>query len=72
MFKESRIRSLIKGLIWRIFALLNSWIISWIVLGILGCSSFFVSALLMNVTGLIIFYIYERIWNKINNGKYIE
>jgi len=72
MFKETKARSMIKGLIWRVFAFLNSWSVSWLVLGVMHASSFFISALAMNITGLIVFYIYERVWNRINKGRYID
>jgi uncharacterized membrane protein len=71
IYKETKTRSIVKSAVWRLFAFLNSWGISWIVLGLLHSSSFFLSALAMNVTGFIIFYLYERVWNKINKGRYV-
>jgi len=28
------------------------------------------NAIIMNVTGMVMFYFHERIWNRINDGKY--
>lgn len=70
-YRETKTRSAVKAGLWRIFAFLNSWGISWLVLGLLHSSSFFLSALAMNVTGFIIFYIYERVWDKIKKGRYV-
>lgn len=68
-FKETKTRSLIKAIVWRLVAFLNSYLVLVLIFGIHGA---FLPALVMNITGLIVFYIYERIWNKINKGKYQE
>jgi uncharacterized membrane protein len=67
-YKETKTRSLIKLILWRIVAFLNSWI----VLSLTINNSAFNNALIMNITGLMIFYFYERIWNNIQKGKYIK
>jgi uncharacterized membrane protein len=67
-YKETKTRSLIKSILWRIVAFLNSWI----VLSLTINNSAFNNALIMNITGLMIFYFYERIWNNIQKGKYIK
>jgi len=30
------------------------------------------NAVIMNVTGIVYFYLYERLWNKSQKGRYIE
>jgi hypothetical protein len=65
--KESKTRSIIKTIIWRIIATLNSYF----VLMYLNNSNKenLYKAVFMNVTGFFIYYFYERIWNFIKWGK---
>ena len=65
MYKETKTRSVVKALLWRVLATANSYLI---------LTSGFTStnigaALLMNFTGLISYFYYERLWNKIKTGK---
>lgn len=64
---ETKFRSLLKSIMWRIIAFLNSWYI----LSLSISESAFDNALFMNITGLFIFYVHERIWNYIHIGRYI-
>jgi|TARA_B100000029_G_scaffold505049_1_gene585042 uncharacterized membrane protein len=66
MFKETRGRSTKKSISWRLIAFSNSWMI--LTLGLTELP--FWNAVIMNVTGMIFFYFHERIWNRINDGKY--
>ena len=63
---ETKKRSVIKSIIWRVIATLNSYTIL--------SAGFFdgnlINAIMMNVTGLAIMYFYERIWSKIDYGRY--
>ena len=68
LYRETKVRSFIKSAVWRIFAFLNSAIVL-LCFGKPILASL-TMALVMNITGFIIFYIYERIWNNINKGKY--
>jgi uncharacterized membrane protein len=68
MFKETRQRSLRKSIGWRIVAVVNSYI----VLSLYLTDSPLYNAILMNITGAILYYIYERVWNNTNDGRYIE
>ena len=68
MFKETRGRSTKKSISWRIIAFTNSWII----LALSMPEVPLCNALIMNVTGMIMFYFHERIWNKISIGKHAE
>ena len=67
MFEETQVRSITKTVLWRIIAVLNSFIISWIffetILIALG------AAVAMNVTGFFIYYLYERVWNRVQWGR---
>ncbi len=64
---ESKKRSFVKSLIWRIIATIN---------GIVG-TYFFIDnisqsikiGIFANFTGMILYYIHERIWNKIKWEK---
>ena len=67
MFKESKKRSLYKTISWRLVAIINSWV----TLSVVDIESNLWMALFMNFTGLILFYIYERVWNNVNYGKEI-
>jgi len=66
--KETKSRSIRKAISWRLVAFVNSWL----VLSISITHSDVINALAMNVTGFILFYIFERVWNKINYGRYYE
>jgi uncharacterized membrane protein len=58
---------MVKAIFWRFAATANSYII----LELLNKkSSNLKLAIVMNITGLVIFYSYERIWNKIKWGKH--
>jgi uncharacterized membrane protein len=68
MFKETKKRSIFKSLSWRVVAVLNSWT----VLSLMITKSNFWNAIIMNISGFIFFYIFERIWNKIKFGRVEE
>lgn len=64
MYKETKKRTLVKTIIWRIIATLNSFAILTI-----NLKDNLKSAILMNITGFIIYYFFERIFNNIKWGK---
>ena len=66
MFRETKKRSFIKAVGWRLIAVLNSYI----VLIVYITDSPLFSALAMNITGAVLYYIYERGWNKSAHGRY--
>jgi len=68
MFKETKKRSIFKAISWRVVAVLNSWT----VLSLMITKSNFWNAIIMNVSGFIFFYIFERVWNKIKFGRIEE
>ena len=62
--KETRLRSVIKTIGWRIIAIINSFVVL-----ISGLSDNALSnALYMNLTGVIFYYFYERTCNHIPHG----
>lgn len=66
--EETKTRSVVKTIAWRIIAILNSY-------AILTCgitSGALKNALLMNLTGFFVYYFFERICNKIPYGKTIQ
>lgn len=66
-YKDSHIRSLLKGISWRITGTLDTILLSWI---ITGQFKFAITIGLTEViTKIILYYFHERIWNKINYGK---
>jgi hypothetical protein len=68
MFRETKKRSIFKSISWRLVAVINSWTI----LSLMITNSNFWNAIIMNITGFIFFYIFERAWNNINFGKIEE
>jgi len=65
---ETKKRTLFKTISWRVVAILNSFL----VLTVNVTDSNFWNAIYMNITGFIIYYVFDRIWSKINYGRYTE
>lgn len=65
MFVETKKRTILKTISWRMVAILNSFL----VLTVNITDNNFLNALYMNITGFVIYYGFERIWNKIKYGK---
>jgi uncharacterized membrane protein len=68
VFKETRERSVRKSIGWRIVAVINSYII----LAMYFTDSPLYNAILMNITGAVLYYVYERLWNNSRKGRYLE
>ena len=66
MIVETKKRSLVKTISWRVVAILNSFL----VLTFNVTDNNFLNALYMNITGFFIYYIFDRIWSNINYGRY--
>ncbi len=60
---EDRFRSFIKSICWRVIAVLNGWGSAYFFIGDLKKS--FLISLVANVIGFVLYYIHERVWNKI-------
>lgn len=65
---ETKTRTTYKAVSWRMLAVINSWAI----LSLSLTDSNLLNAIYMNITGFFVFYIFERIWSKINYGRYNE
>lgn len=68
MFIETKKRTLFKSISWRMVAILNSFL----VLTLNLTDNNLLNALYMNITGFVVFYVFERIWNKIKYGRLEE
>ena len=68
MFRETRKRSLRKSIGWRVTAFSNSWMI--LEFGLTDIPLY--NAIIMNVLGVVYFYMYERLWDKSQSGRYSE
>lgn len=63
---ETKKRTTVKVISWRIVAIINSWAILTIGIGNTNLQK----ALLMNLTGFFTFYVFERLWSKIDYERY--
>ena len=68
MIRESRNRTIVKTFSWRIIAVLNAYLI----LSVDLTEDDFLNALFMNISGLITYYFFDRLWSKVNYGRTIE
>ena len=64
---ETRKRHIAKSISWRGLATTNSFLVL-----SLGFGGKLENAIIMNITGMIVMYYFERIWSKINYGRHIE
>jgi uncharacterized membrane protein len=64
---ETKKRHLLKTISWRVLATTNSFL----VLSMDYESNLF-NAVFMNITGMLVMFYFERIWSKIDYGRYIE
>jgi len=67
-FRETKTRSTSKSVSWRIIAFLNSWFI--LAVGLTDVPLW--NAIIMNLTGILFFYIHERVWDNVDYGRYSE
>ena len=67
-FRETKSRSTSKSDTWTIIAFLNSWFV--LVVGLTDIPLW--NAVIMNLTGILFFYIHERVWDNFDYGRYIE
>lgn len=65
--KESKTRTAVKTIIWRLIATLNSFFVL-LCLNDSDKDNLY-KAVYMNITGFFVYYFYERIWNFIKWGK---
>jgi len=65
---ETKKRTLFKTISWRFVAVLNSFL----VLSFDVTEDDFLNAIYMNITGFCLYYLFDRIWSKINYGRYTK
>jgi len=65
--KEKRYRSIIKTISWRVTGTIDTFLVSYLVTGQIGIAA---SISVVEVfTKLLLYYLHERIWNKLKIGK---
>jgi len=65
--KEKRYRSIIKTISWRLTGTLDTFLVSYLVTGQVGIAA---SISVVEVfTKLLLYYLHERMWNKLSVGK---
>ncbi len=69
-FRESRLRSLVKSLSYRIISIAGTGILTWVITR--DIRETVSITLIIQVFLVILYYSYERIWVKINWGKKVE
>ncbi|MFC1871657.1 DUF2061 domain-containing protein [Chloroflexota bacterium] len=69
-FRESRLRSFIKSLVYRVLSLSGTAILTWFITG--DMVETITITLAIQVFLIVLYYIYERIWDRINWGRNIE
>ena len=70
MFRETKARTLVKTIVWRIVATLITWGVVYFYTGELTES--IEITIVAAIIGMTAYYIYERIWNRIRWGKINE
>lgn len=66
MHHETKSRSIIKSISWRIISTVNGFLITWYFTD--NISGSLVISLAANFSGLVLYYVHERCWNKIKFG----
>jgi uncharacterized membrane protein len=64
---DKRYRSVIKGITWRMFATIDTIIISWLITG-KPKMAFSIGGIEV-LTKIFLYYVHERTWNKIRLGR---
>ena len=67
LFSESRLRSLVKSLVYRIISVLGTGFLTWFVTK--DIKETVLITIVIQIFLIILYYGYERVWNKINRGK---
>lgn len=64
---ETKTRSVVKSIIWRVLATINGFVVAFIYLGEIKQSMKI--AIVANITGLILYFLHERWWNIVGWGR---
>jgi len=67
MKEETKKRSLVKSIAWRLMAVTNGFLVALFFLNDLSKSA--IISIVANVTGFVLYYIHERVWNVIKWEK---
>ena len=70
LYVETRSRSLVKSLIYRILSFLGVCILSWLITRDIGETTFI--TIILQIYLMSLYYTYERAWNKISWGREIK
>jgi uncharacterized membrane protein len=70
VFRESRLRSLVKSLTYRLLSLAGTFILCWVITGNIKETVSITVA--VQIFLVILYYVYERIWDKVSWGRKIE
>ena len=65
--KDSNIRSLVKGLSWRVIGTIDTFLLSFFIIGSVKVAS--LTAFTEVATKIILYFLHERIWNSIHWGR---
>jgi len=69
VFRESRMRSLVKALVYRIVSIAGTGVLTWIITK--DIRETISITLVIQVFLVVLYYSYERIWDRINWGRSI-
>jgi uncharacterized membrane protein len=64
---ESHLRSILKGITWRLGGTTVTVIVAWLFIGNINIAAKI--GIIETVLKISVFYIHERLWNRINIGK---
>lgn len=70
VFTEGNPRTLGKIVSWRVLITMSNFVIPFIMTGSWGSAAMFLG--LATIVNMILFYVHERVWNRINNGKVVK
>ena len=70
VYVESRSRSIVKSLVYRILSMLGIGVLGWLITRDIGETTLIMIVFQIYLT--ILYYVYERAWNKINWGREIK
>ncbi len=68
--KESRLRSLVKSVVYRLISIIGTGLLTWSITGDIG-QALSITAVIQ-VFLIILYYVYERVWNGINWERKVE
>ena len=67
MFRESRLRSMVKSIIYRLLSIIGTSVISWFITH--DVKETVLITIVIQVFLVVLYYLNERVWNRIDWGK---